>query len=239
MTRMKLALAATLALAVTAVAAAAGPALEHTAAGTAAAKASLLTRTDLGTGWTATTTKGAGIEVSCSGHVPNGKGIVETGAAASPSFAGGSTGPFIVQETSVYKTTGQASTYWKRAVDPGLVACTRQALESISSHGIKIKILSQGPLQVQRVAPLTAGYRVVAMLSSKTEKSLKTYMDWIFVGKGSSLTQIEISDFTQPVPAKYEYALAVIAYSRMGGKATGGASGSSGAKSSGSKLPTA
>ena len=231
-----LAFAGVLALTVTAAAAAAGPVVEHTAAGTSAAKASLLTKTDLGSGWTATTTKGAGIEVSCSGHMPNGKGIVETGAAASPSFAGGSTGPFIVQETSVYKTSRQTSAYWQRAVNAGLVTCTRQALESITSKGIKVKIDSQGALKLQQVAPLTAGYRVVATLSSKTQKALKTYMDWIFVAKGNTLTQIEISDFTQPVPAKYEYALALIAYDHMGGKASAGSTGGS---KSGSKLPTA
>ena len=74
-------------------------------------------------------------------------------------------------------------------------------------------------------------------------------MDWIFVGKGNSLTQIEISDFSQAVPAKYEYALALIAYSRMGGTAVAGSgssgsggsgsSKSSGSGSGGSKLPTA
>jgi hypothetical protein len=242
MLRMKLALAGTLALAVTAAATAAGPAVEHTSSGTAAARASLLTKADLGTGWTESATKGAGIEVSCTGHVPSGKGIVETGAAASPSFAGGSTGPFIVQETSVYKTRAQASTYWKRAVSADVVACMRQALQTITSKGIKLKIVSQGPLQVQMVAPLTSAYRVVATLSSKTQKGLKTYMDWIFVGKGNALSQIEISDFTQPVPAKYEYALALIAYNQMGKKAasvSGGGSGGGSNNSGGSKLPTA
>ncbi len=231
----RLALAGMLALAVTAAAAAAGPALDHTAAGSAAAKASLITKTDLGSGWTSSATKGAGIEVSCTGHVPSGKGIVETGAAASPSFAGGQAGPFVVQETSVYKTSAQASAYWKRAVDAGVVNCTRQALETITAKGIKIKIDSQGPIKVQQVGKLTAGYRVVATLSSAKQKSLKTYMDWIFVGKGNALTQIEISAFSQAVPAKYEYALATIAYSRMGATASAGSSSSSsGSKSSGS-----
>jgi hypothetical protein len=238
MTGMKLPLAGGLAaaLVLAGAAGAAGPAIQHTAAGTAAARASLLTRIDLGSSFTATATKGAGIQVSCTGHVPSGKGIVETGAAASPSFSGGGAGPFIIQETSVYATTAQASTYWSRAVNAGLVSCTRQALETITSKGIKVKVDSQGPLQVQQVSPQTAGYRVVATLTSKTQKGLKTYMDWILVGKGNALTEIEISAFT-PVPAKYEYALALIAYDRMGAKASG--SGKSGGTGSGSKLPTA
>jgi hypothetical protein len=229
MARMKLALASGLGAALVAAgaAAAAGPTVAHTAAGVAAAKATLITRADLGAGWTGTATKGAGIEVSCTGHVPNGKGIVETGAAASPSFSGGGAGPFIVQETSVYRTSAQAGAYWKRAVNAGLVSCTRQAIQTLGTKGIKVKITSQGPLTVQQVGPLTAGYRVVATLTSKTQKGLKTYMDWILVGKGDTLTEIEISAF-MPVPAKYEYALALIAYNRMGAASGSGSSGGSG-----------
>ena len=37
---------------------------------------------------------------------------------------------------------------------------------------------------------MTAGYRVVATLSSATQKNLKTYLDWIFVGHGTGVTQI-------------------------------------------------
>ena len=214
-------------------AAAAGPAIRHTTAGTAAARASLITKSDLGSGWTATPTPSTGIQVICTGHVPSGTGIVETGAASSPSFAGGKLGPFIVQETSVYATQGEAGTWWKRAVTAGLVSCARQSLDTIRSKGIKVKLISQGPLTVQQVGPMTAGYRVVAALTSKTQKGLKTYVDWILVGSGKSLTEIMISSFQQ-VPAKYEYALALIAYHNMGGQISRSAGGSSG-----SKLPSA
>ena len=93
-----------------------GPALRETAAGATAERASLLTRTDLGAGWTATTTGASGLLVSCNAHRPSGAGIVETGDASSPTFAAGKAGPFIVQVTSVYGSDAQASAYWRRAV---------------------------------------------------------------------------------------------------------------------------
>ena len=66
---------------------------------------------------------------------------------------------------------------------------------------------------------MTAGYRVVATLTSATQKNLKTYLDWIFVGHGAGVTQIVVSSF-QPLPVKYEHALAVLADHHMYAKPT-------------------
>jgi hypothetical protein len=204
----------TAALALAPAASAAGPVVEHTSSGTAAAKASLLTSTDLGKGWTSKATTQSGIQVSCTGYQPNGKGIAEIGVASSPSFSASSTGPFVVQETSVFASAAQARAYWKRALTAGLIACAKQSLSALATQGIKVKVVSAGTLPVQQVTPLTAGYRVVATLSSSANKNLKTYLDWVFVGNGKTVTQIVISSF-QKLPAKYEYALAILANKHM------------------------
>jgi hypothetical protein len=202
------------ALALVPAAAAAGPAVKHTSSGTAAAKASLLTSADLGKGWTSKATTQSGIQVSCTGYQPNGNGITEIGVASSPSFSASSAGPFVVQETSVYASAAQAKAYWKRALTAGLIACTKQSLSPLAKQGIKVKVVSAGGLPVQQVTPMTAGYRVVATLSSPANKNLKTYLDWVFVGNGKTVTQIVISSF-QKLPAKYEYALAILANEHM------------------------
>ena len=198
----------------TGVATAAGPASKHTASGTAAARASLLTLTELGKGWTSKAGATSGIQVRCTGYQPSGKGIVETGVASTPTYAAGTAGPFVVQETSEYATAAQASSYWKRAVTAGLVACARQSLSGLAARGIKLKTVSAGPLAITKVEPMTAGYRVVATLSSASQKDLKTYLDWIFVGHGTGVTQIVVSSF-QPLPVRYERALAVLADHHM------------------------
>src|SRR3954466_3005327 len=99
--------------------AAAAPAMHHTAAGTAVAKSTLLTKVDLGKSWTSTpATSQQGVNLGCKGFQPSGAGIVETGIATSPKFSFGTTGagPFVAQNSSVYATTGQANLYWSRAV---------------------------------------------------------------------------------------------------------------------------
>lgn len=195
---------------VTEAAAAAGPAAHHTSAGTAAAKKSLITKHDLGKGWTATADSTSGIDVSCAGHSPSGNGIVETGAASSPTYSGSKIGPFVVQLTSVFATPAQANAYWKRAVTPGLIACARQSLRALTTKGVTVKILSAGALAIDKVTSMTAGYRVVAALGSASAKGLKTYVDWVLVGHGNVVTEIMISSLRE-LPAKYGYALAVIA----------------------------
>src|SRR5580765_2907179 len=124
-------------------AAAAAPFANHTSAGTAAAKASLLTIKDLGKGWAPGATGTPGLHLSCKGWSPSGKGIVETGASGSPSFASSNVGPFVVQTTSVYGSSKQASAYWARAVQPGLMACVLATVKAVEAQGIKVSVLSK------------------------------------------------------------------------------------------------
>src|SRR6266581_2576186 len=125
---------------------AAAPAMKHTAADTAIAKASLVTAADVGKGWTGKASPQQGASFGCSGYRPSGTGIVETGAATSAALTYDTVGPFILQKTSVYATTAEANTYWQRAVKPGLIGCVVQTLESIESRGVKVTINSQGKL---------------------------------------------------------------------------------------------
>jgi hypothetical protein len=197
-------------------AAAAAPPARHTAAGTAAAKASLLTKSDLGKYWTAGATGTPGLRLSCQGWSPSGAGVVETGAAGTPSYSSSNVGPWVVQTTSVYGSSKQASTYWARAVQPGLVACVLQTVKAVESQGIKVTVLSKGNLPVSKASSLTAGYRVVANLTAPGKTPRKLYFDVVLVGRGNTLSEISMTSFVAPVPAKVENALAKLVGSRIG-----------------------
>ena len=197
-------------------AAAGAPSAQHTATGTTAAKASLLTLSDLGKGWQAGPTGTPGLHLSCRGWTPSGNGIVETGAAGSPSFAATQVGPFLSQTTSVYASPKQASTYWARAVQPGLVACVVQTVAALGARGIHVKVVSKGGLPVSKASNLTAGYRVVANLTSPGKTPRKLYFDVVLVGRGNTLSELSMTSFVAPVPAKVEAALAKVVTSRIG-----------------------
>jgi len=191
------------------------PAVNHTSAGTKAARSSLLALSDLGKGWTATAApRQQGVPLTCTGHDPSAKGIVETGAASSPAFAVGATGPFVQQNTSVFATTGEARTWWRRAVTPTLVRCAAGTFAALRARGVKVSVVSQATLPMSTALPQTAALRVVAKANGK-----KLYFDLIVLGSDRAITGVTVSSFIQPVPAKYERALAVLLARRLGGPA--------------------
>ena len=206
------------AAALAAPAAAAGPLVKRTNAGQTAASGSLLTSTDLPAsgGWTATTKPGTtGFQVDCAGFHPDERGIVLTGSASSPDFNAGPS--FVLQLTNVYASAAQAATVWKRAVRPGLIHCVASTLDAVSAQGITVTVVSAGALPVERVGPMTAGYRVVADLrSTKSKVARRTYFDVVLVGRGNTLSEITVSNFGDAVPPKFEYALALLVYRQIG-----------------------
>lgn len=214
---MRFTLAVCAALTLASSAAAAGPAVKLDAAGNSAARSSLLSAATLGTKyWKGSAPGKTGLALSCRGWQPSGAGIVETGAADVPALASGSV--TVSQMTSVYGSTAQADTLWRRAVQPGLLACVRETVEAVgnaTTAKITVKVLSQGPLTVAKVGPLTSGYRVVADLTSKV-RTLKLYFDVVLVGRDATLSEISISSFGSAVPATVEHALAKIVYDNIG-----------------------
>jgi hypothetical protein len=212
---VKLLLAAAVAGVWVTTASAAVPALKHTSAGTAAAKGSLLTLKDLGKGWTAIGSGPPSLQLACNGYQPSVRGLVEIGSASSPNFSGGNGGPFVSQVTSVLAGARQASNLWSHAVKPGLISCVAQSLESITSRGIKVKILAQGALKIPNVADRTAAYRVSATLSS-SKQTIKTYFDIVLVESGQTITEVTFSSLVNPVPANFEHGVAVIIARRLG-----------------------
>ena len=193
------------------------PAVHHTSAGTKAAQVSLLVIKDLGKGWTpAPPPRQQGVALTCTGHSPSAKGIVETGAASSPAFSATQSGPFVQQNTSVYASTAQANTWWRRTVTPSFVTCAEGTFAALRSRGVKVALVSRGKLAISTPLAHTAGYRVVA-----TANGRKLYFDVIILGTGRTITAVTISSFLQPVPARYEQALATLVVSKL--KGTGAA----------------
>jgi hypothetical protein len=212
---VKVALVAALALVLAAGATAAGPSVKVTSAGTADAKASLLTLTDLGKGWTGKATAASAPILSCTGYTPSFTGVVETGVASSPTFAASTSGPFLVEQTSVFASAGQASKVWQRAVRPGLLGCAAQTLGTLAAKGIHVTIVARQPLQLAKPTPHTAAYRVVGKLKT-TKQTLTAYLDVVYVSRGASLTAITFSSFVKPVPTAVEVAIAKLVAHRMG-----------------------
>jgi hypothetical protein len=194
--------------------AAAAPAAKHDAADMKAARTSVLAAADLGKGWTGKASPQAGVSLSCKGWSPSGAGIVETGAAASPSLSAATTGPFLYQATSIYATAAQANTYWARAVKPGIVACAVQNVEALAARGVKVSVISRGKLPLSSALAHTAAFRVKARANKLT-----LYFDVLLFGNGRTITTVSLSSFQSAPPPAFEEILARIVARKLGGPA--------------------
>jgi hypothetical protein len=197
-------------------AAAAGPRTEHTSAGIKLAQASLLKVGDFGSAWTAGSAAATarGLNFSCAGFSPKQNDTVEIGTASSPQFKGSAIGPFVIQRTSVYQNPKNVRTLWQRSSKPKILDCVAQSLEALKSQGVGVSITARDTIKLGTIGERAAGYRIVATLTGK--QRLKTYFDMIYLGRGSTITQLTISQFQKPVPLKWEIALAKIASRRLG-----------------------
>jgi len=185
----------------------AAPAAKHNAVDTTKARASVLAVKDLGKGWTGQASPQSGVTFSCPGFRPSGAGVVETGAAASPTFSYSQTGPFVLQKASVYATDGQASTYWRRAVTPKLLTCAVQTLQAVSARGVKVKIMKQTTYPLKTGITHTLAFRVAGSLTSNGN-TVTNYLDVIVLGSGRTITAITISSFRSAPPKDFELILA-------------------------------
>jgi hypothetical protein len=193
------------------------PRVAHTSAGTKAAEASLLRLGDLGSGWTANPQTGSesGVNFACPKFNPKQRDAIEIGTATSPNYKVSDIGPFVVQKTSVFRSTAIATRLWQRALKPRLVECVAQTLQALTSRGVKVTVTAKTTIAVGRIADRSVGYRVVATLIT-SQRRLKTYFDVVVLAAGPTITQLTISQFQKPPALKWEQDLAKIAARRIG-----------------------
>ena len=118
----------------------------------------------------------------------------------------------VQQNTSVYASTSQANTWWKRTVTPSFVTCAAGTFAALRAKGVKVALVSSGKLSISTALQHTAGYRVVA-----TANGRKLYFDLIVLATGRTITAVTISSFLQPVPARYEQPLATLVVRKLEG----------------------
>jgi hypothetical protein len=202
-------------LAGTALAAPGDPKRKHTPADMKLAQRALLTRADLGSGWTERPAVAAKpTSFACTSFRPDQSDLVETGAATSNSFVNGAEQRFLQQVSYVFKTEQQAATLWKRAIGTGLLRCLGESVRNGSTQTVTFTVRRTSRLTLPDVADRTAGFRVIATASSPGQK-LGTYYDMIVLARGKVVTAISFAAFAESVPRSVELALARLVARRL------------------------
>lgn len=180
----------------------------HTPAGMRLAAHVLIQRRNLGPGWSIEApAPRRPPSLTCSRFHPAPSGVTETGAAASPTFRGSASGPFVSQEAWAYATVAQQGKLWSTVVRPKLLRCLAESLTQGSSQGVTFTVTGQHLLSLPRLPAKVAGYRV-AGVASQSGASNDVYLDMIVLGRGQAISAITFSSFEQPPSRRLERRLA-------------------------------
>jgi hypothetical protein len=185
-----------------------------TAAGHAAATALLVRRADFGGGWSAVAPPKVVPGLTCPRFHPATPRVVETGAAASPTFQASSSGPYVAGNAYVFASAAQRSAYWRAVARSGLLRCVADSLAHGSSHGVHFTVTGHRMLALPKLGVQARGYRVSGTATSEGQ-SLDVFLDVLVLGRGSAVSALSLSSLEQPVGRALELRLARLLGARM------------------------
>lgn len=180
-------------------------------------KALLVTRPDLGTGWSIQSPAPRKVpSVGCGAqHLRLRAGAAHPRAAASPTFREGTSGPFVAQTAYEYAKVSQQRQVFAAVARHALLKCLAQTFTDSSRGGVKFTVISERGLGAPRVRARTAAYRVTATATLDSDQSVNAYLDTILVADGKGLSQLSVSSLTTPPPPALERRLAHLVSSAL------------------------
>jgi len=155
----------------------------------AAARAAVLRRGDLGSGWTGGARKApAPSTVTCPGYQPKQSDLVRTGAAEARFQH---TGLVLQTDAQVLKTRTMVARDWQRSVaDPRSVNCLRHMLsKQLPSNE---RLVSFGRRAFPRLAKDSSAYRQVVRVDGQGQKVL-VVVDLVVVGRSRTELTLTMS----------------------------------------------
>jgi hypothetical protein len=193
--------AAALVAAATALADSGLPRIAYTPADQAAARATVLRRSDFGSGWTGGRVKPQlSPAPKCGGYHPKQSDLVLTGVAASQYRT--ATGLEFMSQVQVLHTARMVRLDWQRSVvAPGAVACLRSSIAK--SLGSRARLVSFAKVGFPRVGTYTAAYRAVVDVAVPVGGKVRVVVELVAVGRSRS----EIT-LTSACPASARAAMA-------------------------------
>ena len=187
--------------------------VHHTHAGTLEAHRALVRHADLGAGWiTGATPKKVG-SLACAPVTI--KGVVEIGAAVSPTYRQSGTGPFLSESAFTYNSTAAAASFFQRVATRGALSCLAQSiLQGDGKSGVTFTVTQKQALPTPHVSARAAAYRVAGSASVAAQK-VKVYVDVILLQRGNAISELSVSTFAVPMTPAEELAIARAAAARL------------------------
>jgi hypothetical protein len=187
----------------------------HTRAGNALARRVLLSRRDLGRGWSSGAPPRSAPPLTCPTFDPLLRGETEIGAAATARFEQPAAGGlFVSQVADTYATAGQGAAAARGLIRPGLIRCLAASLTGGSTAAIHFAVTRRGRLGLPRLGVDAAGYRVSGT-ASQPYQIVPVYLDAIVLAHGQTITEVSFASFETPPPRALELRLARLLAHRL------------------------
>jgi hypothetical protein len=203
-----------LALAAPALGADGEPKKALTAKGQAVAKAIVLKRSDLATGFVPHKPSDDARPKGARCDAVDESDLTVTGDASSPDFSRASLGVAIGSSASVYRTQRESNAAWQRARTAGAVQCFADLVRLTSPAAQNVKIVSAKRIPFPKVAPNVIAYRVVATLTLG-KRTVRAYFDAVLLQHGQTQSALVVTSLGAAVPVAQEQVLAMILAGRM------------------------
>ncbi|HJS94325.1 MAG TPA: hypothetical protein VJ741_08680, partial [Solirubrobacteraceae bacterium] len=169
---------------------------------------------DFGRSWTHTPAPKRVPGLTCPAFSPTLAGVVQTGAAISPTFQAGSSGPFASQTAYAYASASEAQTVWREVARRRLERCVAASLVRSTRGGVHFSVRSKRLLALPSLPVHAMGYRVFGTASIPNQ-TVNVYLDVVLLGGGKTVTELSISSFLAPVARSFELRLARIVAGRV------------------------
>jgi len=157
----------------------------------AQAKATLLTRADLGAGWSGGARKPTSFKApTCPAQRPNDGDLTITGHAEAV-FTNGNGGIQIDSDVEIFPTTAQAKARFVRFLQPKLFACLEYDLAKSLGGGVGMTFLKPTRLDFPKIAERTGAFRVPIAVKSGSQ-TVTVDADFIFLGVGRSQIYVNV-----------------------------------------------
>jgi hypothetical protein len=167
-----------------------------TKADQARAKAMLLRKSDLATGFTPSPS-GKSPDFYC--KAIDESDLTVTGKADSPDFTlqSGAKFFFVSSSANIYRTAAQAVSSWRRNTSPAGETCAKKVLGD-SFKGSKVTLRALSRMSFPRLAPLTISYRVTAGISAGGS-TVPLYFDLVVLEQGRAQVSLVVGSTGAPL----------------------------------------
>jgi hypothetical protein len=215
---VRVALVAVLALAISGVAAAADgePRKALTEKGQAQARSIVLKRSDLSRGFSARAPADEKLPAGVRCDALDESDLTVTGDAHSADFSLVQPGVYVTvgSTAQVYRTPREAISSWTRGTTSQTTTCFADIVRLSAPRAQKVRIVSSKRLSFPKVAPRTAAYRVVAVMTLQG-RQVRAYVDAVVLQHGRVQSGLVFTSLGRPVGRADELGLSAVVAQRM------------------------